>query len=82
VSTLSYRQGFWEGVSVSQYTNVDQVTTETEICGLKLDLITYYHILLSIIPQTQGDWTAVNFFFPAFGNHGKIKAYALLMADK
>lgn len=55
VFTLSCQQRFREGVSVSQSTNVGEVTTETQICGLKLDLMTYYQILLSIIPQSQVD---------------------------
>lgn len=50
---LSCQERFWEGVSVCQCTNVGQVTTGTQICGLKLDLMTYYQVLLSITPQTQ-----------------------------
>lgn len=63
-------------------TNVGQVTTEIQICGLKLDLMTYYPVLLSIIPVTQVDYTAIDYFFQALRNHGKIKAYAILMAHK
>lgn len=82
VSTFSCPQRFWEGVSASQCTNVGQVTTETQICGLKLDLMVYYQILLSVIPKTQVDYTAIDFFFQASGSYGKIKVYAILMADK
>lgn len=45
----------WEGVSLVLCTNVGEVFTETQICGLKLDLMTNYPILLRIIAQTQVD---------------------------
>lgn len=50
---LTCQQRFWEGVSLALCTNVGQMFTETQISGLKLDLMTYYPVLLSTIPQTQ-----------------------------
>lgn len=79
---LTCQQRFWEGVSLALCTNVGQVFTETQISGLKLDLMTYYPILLSTIPQTQGEQQAIDFFIQVPRNHSKIKAYAILMAHK